>query len=1172
MGETKPYTGSISRSGEPPTRGATRQGAGVFEVSQFVPAQSEAWEQAIAIITSTHAGLRDRRADREAPAERFFKRYERARPSQVILFDAGRGAGKSSLLFSLCEHARTAWLDRWTRRQLADERARATNGEPSHVQAGVLEWCFPLRVLDMHPLPAARPLIAYLFTLFDELRRQLLDSSEADHAPPLWMNNTSKDSARQRLDRAWRTLAQAANSYGHQGARSAEDDAVSAGLELIDEARAAWTLNEHFYRFAEELCSMLGAQFGLHQPALLLVPIDDADMNLQRSVECIELLRSLYHPQVIFVLTGHSDLFITQLRERTLEQLRFLDSPDAHHYARKYAFELYDRVIPPSHRCEIKPMDFSSRLIARLDVDRAQQSISELLSGREMPASQLAGIVPHLLTEDWSQQPPRRVGKRLAAALPDRLRGLLNLLLALRALPRDTSPERARINEALTIWEHATNSMLSQEERAALEDVTRWLYPESGERVELPLSRFRWRVVHRQIASLGERTQPRVRFFSSRVDGADLALDGERFLPLDARQTSALALLVNVVEEAFANAVVFEDSPFFRNMLPGWFARAEVDTAQGTRVVIPWPIPAWQRLSPASRFNTRWEQLARAGILSDDESAVRWFVALIILSSLPREMARNGPWRDLARWPQLAPLEAWERRFQQRSNSKVDPITVAPTNKELAEAVLWCMSNQQDHIEHSSDVVALYDWLRLRMPLILAPEGGLPDSIVTPIFEEIHKQLPAFDDYGPDLVRARKERLQHMQLSPSQFERASDPWSAWVRDVPPFNAERVFEQLKNVTFSRVLEYATSDKLGAYFAPEASPALLSDLPNAIQLAVQRFIVDAPTMNDAKRCLQLQDIAASAAREFGAVDAPDNTRTITLSTLDARSIPVRRFFSQPLTLEAGHDEAIVREFRWRLGYVGAGRDALEFLVALATDSAADFLNRDLRVSPPKTRIRKWPGWIARWNVGDVPVTTCALPMPDFPAKLDDRLLGVAWREELNRRSSPALALLVAVARVARREVSLSEHPDKKPRRAALSIDGWSDGIDHFFSREFEKLLSSNTERAKALAAFRSSIPLFAAPERRLSGSDAHAILYTCQQNGLRWTPEQAQVRRSLAFESAAVTEAHLTATDDAGTDEWRAFVRHKRIPKPNEQPRPNRVAGSTARKPTRKRPKK
>ena len=35
-----------------------------------------------------------------------------------------------------------------------------------------------------------------------------------------------------------------------------------------------------------------------------IIPVDDADMNPERGVELRELLRSLWHPNVIFLLTG----------------------------------------------------------------------------------------------------------------------------------------------------------------------------------------------------------------------------------------------------------------------------------------------------------------------------------------------------------------------------------------------------------------------------------------------------------------------------------------------------------------------------------------------------------------------------------------------------------------------------------------------------------------------------------------------------------------------------------------------------------------------------------------------------------------------------------------------------------------------------------------------------
>lgn len=1174
MSHTKPDAGSFSRSREPTTQettqrttpGTTRQGAGVFDVDDFVPEQTTAWNQALAIISSCHAGLKARRVHGdESAAAKWFKHYEPARPSQIILFDAGRGAGKSSLLFTLCEQARQAWLDRWCGGRASERRTAEPNRPPPSRDEStprpnaVPEYCFPLRPLDMHPLPVARPLIAYLFTQFDSLRRELAQVRDGERAAPAWMSH-SDDGIISRLDKEWRALAQAALSYGAQASRSLDDDAVSAGIDMIDEARAASSLNEHFYRFIEAMCAALTARFGLTEAPLLLVPIDDADMNLQRSVECIELLRSLYHPQVIFVLTGHSDLFVTQLREHTLERLKHLDPADQQHYARKYAFELYDRVIPPSHRCEIKPLDFAKRLLTQVEIDQKRLSISEVLSGESLPNSQWFGIVPHLLTEEWTDKTPqtlvRRSTKRLAAALPDRLRGMLNLLLALRELPNDLPEARMRINEALTIWEHATHPMLSQDELAALEDVTRWLYPESGDRVELSLARFRWKVEHRQIAALGERTQPRVRFFSSRVDGADLILSGDRVVPLDARQTSALALLVNVVEEVSPNAIVFEDSPLFRNMIPGWFARAEVDTTQGTRAEVPWPIPAWQRLAPASRFNTRWEQLARAGALAEDDTAIRWFVALIILSSLPREMSRPGPWRASKRWPSLSSIEMWESRFRSRgAPSKVPPLTLAPSNEEITEAVLWCMDRQAEHIEQNSDVVALYDWLRLRMALILAPEGGLLDSTIAPIFEVIQRLFPTFEDFGPDLVRARKERLQHMQLAPNLFDRPAAPWTQAVRDVPPFNAERVFDQLNNVAFDRPPVWAARNTLGAYFSAEATPAMLADMPGAVQLALQRFVIDAPTLDDRSRSMRLQAIAVTAASLFGAVTTTERGGNIVLTSADEKVIEVRGFMNATTPLERSSIAGVLPHTRWRLSNAGTGGEAFEFLVTLATDTSADFLNKDLRRSPTPRHLRKWPGWaLPLSNTSNADVVTCAFPMPDFPARLDARLLDIAWRNELERSTSAALAFVIAVARVGRREVEVERGAKRRTPHAQVSLRTWREVLAFFFSAEFEKLLSLNGPRAKALAAFRANLPIFAAPERSLAADEVRVLLRECARHHLRWTAQLDELRRDMLHRFEPHVPQLLAQLDDGAPAAWKAFIANAPLPRPTARRTP------------------
>ena len=58
----------------------------------------------------------------------------------------------------------------------------------------------------------------------------------------------------------------------------------------------------------------------------LVVPIDDADMQPRRTVELLDLLRTLWHPQVVFLLAGHEDLFFKRLHADCVEALRGSDA------------------------------------------------------------------------------------------------------------------------------------------------------------------------------------------------------------------------------------------------------------------------------------------------------------------------------------------------------------------------------------------------------------------------------------------------------------------------------------------------------------------------------------------------------------------------------------------------------------------------------------------------------------------------------------------------------------------------------------------------------------------------------------------------------------------------------------------------------------------------------
>ena len=102
---------------------------------------------------------------------------------------------------------------------------------------------------------------------------------------------------------------------------------------------------------------------------LLVLPIDDADLQIGRDRELLLAIRLLHHPRLVYLLTGDFD----HLRENlTLEFLgymtRLFSSQDealideSHVRARKLAYALVNKVLPPSHLLKMEKLTLREAL------------------------------------------------------------------------------------------------------------------------------------------------------------------------------------------------------------------------------------------------------------------------------------------------------------------------------------------------------------------------------------------------------------------------------------------------------------------------------------------------------------------------------------------------------------------------------------------------------------------------------------------------------------------------------------------------------------------------------------------------------------------------------------------------------------------------------------------
>ena len=94
------------------------------------------------------------------------------------------------------------------------------------------------------------------------------------------------------------------------------------------------------------------------QKGLLILPIDDADLQIQRDRELILAIRLLYHPRLVYLLTGDIDNLCKNLNLEFLGRMVSLSNTEgldskvfdvSEERSRSLAFALKEKVLPASH-------------------------------------------------------------------------------------------------------------------------------------------------------------------------------------------------------------------------------------------------------------------------------------------------------------------------------------------------------------------------------------------------------------------------------------------------------------------------------------------------------------------------------------------------------------------------------------------------------------------------------------------------------------------------------------------------------------------------------------------------------------------------------------------------------------------------------------------------------
>lgn len=267
-------------------------------------------------------------------------RLDLIRPSNVVLIDGERGSGKTETLLTLLGFWTAAFHPKDANLQTIRSRVDAAVKREALPAIGV-----PVPVLDMQPLPSGTSLLMQLATrLYRLVEHQVAPDNAKTKTPPFV---DSADTG-QALYAAWQRLVRAAASADSEGkaSRNLTPEDLADALEWRE--RESGSLREAWREFASQVVKQdfrkLGYQGTPDGKPCLIVSIDDADMNPSRCVELLELVRSLWHPRVVFLLTGHTELFHELLQHKFEKD--GLSSERAERLARLY----FDKVVPKHQR------------------------------------------------------------------------------------------------------------------------------------------------------------------------------------------------------------------------------------------------------------------------------------------------------------------------------------------------------------------------------------------------------------------------------------------------------------------------------------------------------------------------------------------------------------------------------------------------------------------------------------------------------------------------------------------------------------------------------------------------------------------------------------------------------------------------------------------------------
>ena len=700
-----------------------RPEAGILLEQQLSPSQREAGRKVLQLLLELGAA---QTTDGKAASDR----RENQRPSlytlrhnRVLLIDGGRGAGKTTLLLTILQ----ALKDRLRVRDLAVPKLLSVDFAWTNERVLTV----PVDLIDLAPLPPATNVMLHCVRRFDGVLRQLEGSGQAAPSTQLpWQAGQRTELAARR---EWKSLTRAITLGWDRRLvdRVERQDVESYARELEEAERQREGLGDRFSEFMDALATDYAKTMSERLPGtnngkqlLFLLAVDDADMNPTRTLELLESVRVLQHPQIAFLLTGDSGLFEDMLRRQYRETLcgkrgRRGTDEVGHRHADRLALEVLDKLIPPGHRSELLPLSKEQRLTWEFSILGSEKQ-GNLKSRLDEVFIQRSGATAKVSLGSLFDATPQ-----LREILPDRLRNLVDFVLWMESLHGHLSATQF-IKLVEELWRRAVR----QADLGQSDEVSKWVTQDTdGERLRITLPAEPGGYL---ASSYPKRSATIESSRDWQVQGTLLAVDrlaGEKE-PLQSL-ASALRFAVSAVFLHGCGTLRSEDSnrSGYEGLLGhGVLLRPTADSE--LPLVFGWPLPKGLSFIEVAALSANWPPSG-----SNDPTAGLMDAAEMLLGRVAEYGLRLA-------------AEVQTQVSNTMGEVHARTITVYQQVAQLAAGAVVTSARHR----------AFLTWARTRAGLLAAPESGLQDNHANHLLTELRAAVGDHDRWCTMRERLRKSR------------------------------------------------------------------------------------------------------------------------------------------------------------------------------------------------------------------------------------------------------------------------------------------------------------------------------------------------------------------------------------------------------------------------------